>query len=362
MAYLLEITAMFLDTLPQGGRIMLLAVILSLAFAGFARVLSVRYGESMHILYRKAVLIALLVVPALVWLLDIRIAVQVEEVQRFATRIPWYATIVFLFVWTTGVVVAVFNLGKRVGRTGAAIPVDEGTDHLKSRMAHWRSRLNLKADPELRIAGGNLPWHTDECVVLPAAVLNWPVGVVDVMLLLQLAQLRNRCWYWLIAGEFVGCVFWFAPWIRELNFQLGGLLPYPAVRLAEAAYRDAEGWRRDFRQLQQRAQMLSPVGARVDGLLRLELGFDVTEPKQNPAMTGETHEVRWTQTRAKRWQKHFDPYERVYWLVASASLFVAVFMTLTIERAPPEFEPRFLEIKWQDRVGPRLRGPGLEQQ
>ena len=85
MAYLLELTAMLLDTLPQGGRIMLLAVVLSLAFAGFARVLSVRYGESMHILYRKAVLIALLVVPALVWLFDIRMVVQVEEVQRFAT-------------------------------------------------------------------------------------------------------------------------------------------------------------------------------------------------------------------------------------------------------------------------------------
>ena len=131
MAYLLELTAMLLDTLPQGGRIMLLAVVLSLAFAGFARVLSVRYGESMHILYRKAVLIALLVVPALVWLFDIRMVVQVEEVQRFATRIPWYTTIVLLSVWTTGVIVAVFNLGKRVGRTGAAIPMDEGTDQFK---------------------------------------------------------------------------------------------------------------------------------------------------------------------------------------------------------------------------------------
>ena len=66
MERLLEITGMGLNALPQGGRILLLALLLSLAFVGFTRVLSPKYGENMHILYRKAALISLILVPFLV--------------------------------------------------------------------------------------------------------------------------------------------------------------------------------------------------------------------------------------------------------------------------------------------------------
>ena len=361
MERLFELIAMSLDTLPQGGRILLLALLLSLAFVGFTRVLSPKYGENMHILYRKAALMALIVVPFLVWLTDVRMTVYVEEVRYFATDVPHYTTIALLVVWIVGVIVQVYRLGKRVGATVAHMPEGDAPEKLLKRLQHWQSRLNFKANIQLRANGGDYPWHTNDMVVLPAAALNWPVGVVDAMLLLQLAQLKNRCWYWVLTSEFVACVFWFAPWVAKLAEQLRALLPHPAVGLARAAYRDPEGWRRDFRALKQRADTLSPVGGADDSLLRMDLGLDTDDPRNviedaGPRITDPiTHEERWEQTRQKRWQKHFDPYERVYWLVASASLAVAIFTTLTIERSPPEFEPRFLEIKWQDRMEPRLR-------
>ena len=357
MERLFELTAMGLDTLPQGGRILLLALLLSLAFVGFTRVLNPKYGENMHILYRKAALMALIFVPFLVWLTDVRMTVYVEEVRYFSTNVPHYATIVLLIIWIVGVVVQVYRLGKRVGATVAHMPETEATEKLTKRLHHWQSRLNFKANIELRTEGGNYPWHTNDTIVLPAAALNWPIGVVDAMLLLQLAQLKNRCWYWVLTSEFVACVFWFAPWVAKLAEQLRALLPHPAVSLARAAYRDPEGWRRDFRALKQRAETLTQVGGIEDGLLRMDLGLDTDDPRNvvGDLIEAATHEERWENTRQKRWQKHFDPYERVYWLVASASLAVAIFTTLTIERSPPEFEPKFLEIKWQDRMEPRLR-------
>lgn len=355
---------MALDTLPQGGRILLLAFLLSLALVGFTRVLSPKYGEKMHILYRKAALLALILVPYLVWLTDIRMAVYVDNVRNFSTDIPYYATIALLVAWIAGVVVQVYRLGKRVGATVAQVPKTQASEKLKKRLEHWQSRLNFKSTVGLLTEGGDRPWHTNDTVVLPAAALNWPMGVVDAMLLLQLAQLKNRCWYWILTSEFVACVFWFAPWVAKLAEQLRALLPHPAVSLARAAYRDPEGWRRDFRALKQRAETLRQVGGVEDVYLRMDLGLDSDDPRDTPRIGSDeateavTHEQRWRQTRQKRWQKHFDPYERVYWLVASASLVVAIFSTLTIERSPPEFEPRFLEIKWQDRMTPRYRTVG----
>ncbi|NKC01623.1 MAG: hypothetical protein GKR90_24410 [Pseudomonadales bacterium] len=358
MEYLFEVTAMSLDTLPQGGRIMLLAFLLSLAFAGFGRVISPKYGEKMHILYRKAALLALIVVPFLVWLSDIRMAVYVDSYRHYVTTIPQYVTIAVLSAWLVGVIYHVYRLGQRVGLTTAQAPKDKrpGSDKLHKRMRHWCARLNIKNEMDLMVDGGSHPWHTNEVIVLPAAALNWPIGIVDAMLLIQLAQGKNRAWYWVLIGEFIACVFWFAPWVRHMAVQLRRLLPHPAVSLARAAYRDPEGWRRDFRHLKQRLDTLAPVGDASDEYLRLEVGVDVQEPDPPPLDETEpaTLEEKWLKTKERRWRKHFDPYERVYWLVAGASLVVAIFTTLTIERTPPEFQPRFLEIKWQDRMAPRI--------
>ena len=357
MEYLFEVTAMSLDTLPQGGRVLLLAFLLSLALVGFSRVISAAYGEKMHILYRKAALLAFIVVPFLVWLGDIRIAVYVDSYRRYATPIPHYVTIAVLSAWLIGVIYCGYRLSQRVGATAAQVPTigrQKTNEKLFKRMRHWCGRLNINREMDLVVDGDKHPWHTNEVIVLPAAALNWPTGIVDAMLLIQLAQSKNRAWYWVLIGEFIACVFWFAPWVRQMSVQLRTLLPHPAIGLAQAAYRDPEGWWRDYRQLQQRLETLVPVGNDADAYLRLAVGVDAPAQVMLEAIQPTTYEEKWRETKERRWRKHFDPYERVYWLVASASLVVAIFTTMTVERTPPEFQPRFLEIKWQDGMAPRI--------
>ena len=53
-------------------------------------------------------------------------------------------------------------------------------------------------------------------------------------------------------------------------------------------------------------------------------------------------------------EKLRNPYEQAYWLIAVASILVCVATTLTIRQAPPEFEPQYLNVKWQDQMMRRM--------
>ncbi len=366
MDELFKVTAMSLDTLPQFGRIMLLALLLSIVLSVFARILPARYGDNTHILFRKAALLALIGVPLLVWLTDLRMTVYVVQAETFESTWPRLATALTISFWLLGVGVSGHRLWQKIDATRAEVVDNAPSEKLKKRLSHWQGRLNIDAELRLVVQGAQVPWHTKETIVLPAAALNWPSGVVDAMLLLQLAQIKQRCWHWMLLAQIMVCLFWYAPWVKKRVAELLILLPRPAVGLARAAYRDPDGWRRDLKQAQLRLQTMAPVGDEGDPLLRLEPGLDAApglesdKPQQGwtaqvsgaAGVTSET--TRWDQVRQRYWRRHFDPYERVFWLVAAASLLVAFCTTLTIERAPPEFEPRFLEIKWQDQMQPRI--------
>jgi hypothetical protein len=363
---LFKVTAMSLDTLPQFGRIMLLALLLSIVLSVFARILPARYGDNTHILFRKAALLALIGVPLLVWLTDLRMTVYVVQAETFESAWPRLTTTLAVSLWLLGVVVSGRRLWRKIDATRAEVVDNMPGEKLRKRLGHWQGRLNINAELRLVVGGAQEPWHTRGTIVLPAAALNWPSGVVDAMLLLQLAQIKQRCWHWMLLAQGMLCLFWFAPWVKKLVAELLVLLPRPAVGLARAAYRDPEGWRRDVRQVQRRLQTMAPVGDERDPLLRLDPGlevapgFELDKPGQPwPAEVGGAETManettRWDQVRHRYWRRHFDPYERVFWLVAGASLLVAFCTTLTIERSPPEFEPRFLEIKWQDQMQPRI--------
>ena len=362
MEYLFKVTAMSLDTLPHSGRIILLAFFLSLAFSGLSRILPVRYGDNTHILYRKAALLALIAVPLLVWLTQVRMTVYVEPAESFDPTIARHATAVMMSAWFMGVIVSVYRLWQKFLATRADVPVNIAGEKLTKRLDHWRARLNIRRRPALMVEGAKAPWHCARTIILPAAAFNWPGGVVDAMLLTQLAQIKQRCWPWMMFAQGVGCLFWFAPWVKKLAAQLCVRLPRPALSLARAAYRDPPGWRRDCLQAQRRLQTMTSVGDEQDSLLRLACGLQVDLDELEQVWSSQAAGVapprsekdRWTRVRHRYWQRHFDPYERVYWLVAGASLLVAFLTTLTAERAPPAFEPEFLEIKWQDQMQPRI--------
>jgi len=81
---------MALDTLPAAGRILLLALLLSWGLFGFTRTLPGDSGSSLNVLYRKGALLALLLVPAMVYLLDIQVRVPVTELTRFVSPFLCY--------------------------------------------------------------------------------------------------------------------------------------------------------------------------------------------------------------------------------------------------------------------------------
>ena len=70
----LVVIAMGLDALPVIGRVMALALLMSCALYGFFKVLQGDSGGTLKLLYCKGALAALLVVPILVYLFDLRLS------------------------------------------------------------------------------------------------------------------------------------------------------------------------------------------------------------------------------------------------------------------------------------------------
>ncbi len=364
MEYLIVVLAMALDTLSFAGRVALLAFLLTITLYGFSRVLPQTADFSVHLLYRKGALLALILVPSVVYLFDFQLPVPVETAQRFATPIPGNVMLVVLLVWLVGAGYCLIRFSRQllqafVSRSKPEVVVDvDITDKTLDRLAHWQNRLNITRAYSVQFEGSTLPWHLPGVIILPMAARNWPIGVVDAMLLIQLAQIKQHSWRWVVFGHFVAALFWPTPWVRRLVDQLVQTLGVPAQELARSAYRDPDGWRRDQRNLRQRLSELKPIGAQADKpLLRIpsmhliEIEYISSSDSGSPvSFSSGTFDDKWQQTKRGWQEKHYDPYERAYWLIAMATILVATATTFTIVQAPPEFEPEFLEIKWQERM------------
>ena len=347
----LAAVAMALDTLPTAGRILLLALLLSWSLFGVTRTLPDDSGSSLNVLYRKGALLALLLVPAMVYLFNIQVHVPVTELTRFASPIPGYVVGVLLFIWTLGCVRHLFHLAMDLRATRAVLAnYIQVPSKIESRVQHWQNRLDLKGRTRVLCGGAEHAWHAKGAIVLPAAASNWPTGVVDAMLLMQLAQLYQGSWRWLVFGRFVQAIYWPTPWVATLVQQLATHLQRPGLKLAAAAYRDPQGWRRDLINLHRRLTGLTPIESGTDALLRLP-GADLVEtgaPKGSAALLQ-------NRTRQGRREKTRDPYEQAYWLIAVTSIVVGIASTLTVLETPPQFEPEYLNIKWQDQMVRQVR-------
>ncbi len=358
MALTFEYIAMGLDTLPVYGRAMLFAYLLSVALAGIAWWLRSQPNENMQLLYRKGSLLALVLLPALLWLMDVQMPVHVEVVREFNSELPGWGALAVLGVWMAGTLPGLWKLRRAARMTHQAVgalPVvgEDAGRKLAGRVAHWQQRLSLDGEHTVALAGGSQAWHAGRVLALPSASLNWPAGLVDAAVLLQLAQRKQGCRRWLVFAHLVRILYWPAPWVGRLAVELVALLPRPAARLARAAYRDPDGWRRDVRNLAKRYEMLESPDTR---LLVVSTELEVAELPQE-AWGGDVprrHAGTWKDTKLRRAMRHFDPYERAYWLIAVAALGAGLATTLTVVRQPPEFEPQYLQVKWQDQMGRRL--------
>jgi hypothetical protein len=352
---------------------MLLALLLSCALYGFLRVLPDETGTMVKLLYCKGALLALLLVPPLVYLLDIRVPVAVDEMVHVEAAWPRSATWALLAVWLSGGLFQLRRWARELWETRAAAGhLPQAPAALTERARHWQQRLNLYGVVALAAGGAEQPWHVGPLpgarravVVLPAAAVNWPASVVDVILLGQLAQLCQGGWRWLAFGRLVQALYWPMPWVGRLVEDLSAQFELPGQRLAAAAYRDPDGWQRDMRNMEKRAATLHAIPPSGSGaLLRLPSSGTAWLPPHPQVGTVGLHaavvddlgfEQKWAHSKAHRKEKVRDPYEQAYCLIAVASILIGVATTLTQVPAAPEFEPGYLNIKWQDQMLPRLR-------
>ena len=120
--------AMALDTLPDFGRVFLLALLLTAALCGFARLMRGGKAGALSLLYRKGALLALIVVPAMVYLFDVKVPVPVVQVTRFAAIWPEYLAYGVLVVWLGGflfslaIILGDFRRTLRMQGSAAAVP------------------------------------------------------------------------------------------------------------------------------------------------------------------------------------------------------------------------------------------------
>lgn len=365
---------MGLDTLPLVGRVLLFAFLLAALFSLLTRVISNNPSRSMHILYRKGALVMLLVLPILLGLLNVQLPVHVPEVRSFSTRVPGSIAYAVLVLWLLVSIPPAWRLWRRFATSRATLAelprIEESSGEksarkLVSRLVHWQKRLSLSGDYRLARNSGQIAWHEGRTLALPRACLNWPTGLIDVVLLVQLAQLKQSNWKWLVYAEIMRVVYWPAPWVGRMVDELIALLPDASIQLARAAYRDADGWRRDMQGLLQRYENLgapsqvhfslpvpSLAAALAPGVRAGSADIHIGDARPNDH--NDEFNSKWQRAKLKRALKHFDPYERAYWLIAVATLVVGVATTMTVVREPPEFEPGFLEVKWRDQMGRRL--------
>lgn len=351
-----ELIAMTLDTLPYAGRIGLLSALLATALYGFGRLVRHHPSVQLRVLYAKAAAVALLGVPAMVALLGIQMPVYVDQAEAFDTPLPGQVASALLLVWLLGSVVALWRLGKRL-REPVAASEDLNTK-LGKRLGHWCTRLSMSA-PTVRMQTGAEPARLyRRTILLPAAAANWPTGAQDVLLLLQLALVRERVWSWQFYACVVVAIYWPLPLVKALFTDLADDFAAQSAGLARAAYRDPDGWRRDLKKLRQRYETLSAGGDEPSGQVGADSGVLVVRAALPEADNATDSALPSGRTRRdairRRNARNFDPYERVYWLIAVASLVVCVGTTLTIQQASPEFEPQFLKVRWQDQMQRRL--------
>ena len=355
-----------LDALPDGARAVLAAAFLILFLRHFEAAIpqhEIQYGQS----FRKTALVALVFIPAFVWLVPAsRMTVYVEELLPADTGLHpvW---LILLAVWLIGVLGCLIVLWRnqlQLGREMAELnSIDD--DKLISRLSHWQRRLGLERTIELVEVPGTHPRFLTSAryIAFPAAARHWPGNLQDVLLIVGLAHLKRRHRRWHRLGRVVICLYWPVPWVQRLVDNLIRDFQQSADELAESCYRDRLGYDRALRQLAQRLEAPGPKTmvksdappaehpARRLQAACIQYG-NALKQLLNPAIEPEwrldellagrsaDNKISWT-----------DPYDRVVLFVGQA-VFLAFLLTgTTLKERPPEIDYEYsfpFELLWKE--------------
>ena len=354
-----------LDAMPDGARAALAAGFLVLLLRYFeARIPSfeIQYGQS----FRKTALIALVCIPAFVWLVPAsRMTVYVEELRPLDPGVhPFWLAL--LIVWLLGLLatLAAFARAQLNAQTELKSLAAVDDEKLINRMRHWQRRLGLEADLNLVEIAGTEPRFlgSAKLVAFPAAARHWPGNQQDVLLIVSLVHLKRRYRRWHRLGWLVSCMYWPVPWVQALTGNLILDFQKSADELAESCYRDRLGYDRTLRQLAQRLEppARGAAGAAEHAATDLQARLAATWHQYASAVRQLLHpatEPPWRLTdllseRSSDNQLSWtDPYDRVVLFVGQA-VFLAFLLTgTTLEERPAEVDYEYsfpFELFWKE--------------
>ena len=337
-----------LDSLPDAGRAMLSGAVLAGGLCFVERRLPANL-IGLAIAYRKAVLVALLIIPLLVYhVLGLRLVVVVEELPEIASAPS------LLWWWVFGVWgIGLFARGAidvarlvRSARQVAHFPAADAK--LASRLDFWRQRVGITQPITLCTANAEQPFTcgwAKPVIGLPRSAARWPAPVQDAILVHELCHIRHHHWPWLVAGHLVAAVYWPIRWVAGLTEHLDRDFQEASDARAIEFFGDRMGYSRALKHIAQRIDLAphEQSGAQPAGNPTVLVWHDRASLEDREAISLSS---------VSR-----DPcYDRVFWGLTQATLAMFLMTGTTLQQIYIPEDPKFVPDEfWYISFSPSSR-------
>lgn len=327
-----------LDSLPDASRAVLSGSVLAGGLCYVERRLPANFS-GLAIAYRKAVLVALVFIPLLVYyVLGLRFVVVVEELPEIAgpPSLLWWS---LLGVWGIGLFARGASDVARLRRSAGQVADFPAADEkLASRLDFWRRRVGISQPVAVCLGNSEQPWTRGSLkpvIGLPRSAARWPAAVQDAILVHELCHIKHRHWLWLVAGRLVAALYWPIPWVAGLTEHLGHGFQEASDARAIEFFGDRMGYSR----------ALKHIAQRIDPLPHEQPG---TQPAGNPAL------LAWQESASLGNREALvlssvsrDPcYDRVFWGLTQATLAMFLLTGTTLEQIYIPEDPTFVPAEF----------------
>ena len=354
-----------LDSLPDAGRAMLSGAVLAGGLCYVERRLPANL-VGLAIAYRKAVLVALVCIPFLVYYaLGLRFVLAVKELPEIASApsVLWWS----LFgVWGIGLVARGASDTARLlraDRQTARFPAAD--EKLVNRLEFWQQRIGITQPVAICLGDSEQPWThgvLKPVIGLPRSAARWPAPVQDAILVHELCHIKHNHWAWLVTGRLIAAIYWPILWVAGLTEHLGRDFQEASDARAIEFFGDRMGYSR----------ALKHIAQRIDPLPHEQPG---AQPSGNPALLAwqDSASLGGRETAVLSSASRDPCYDRVFWGLAQATLTMFLLTGTTLEQlytpedaqfVPDEFwyvsfgrSSRYEDVKDWSSMPPADRNP-----